>query len=145
MSTDYFVETLGDRNGKLRVGGYIILKGFPCKIGGLGNCLMRKPMYHVVGIDIFTGKKYEDFVRGNFKVPIITYEKCMLINIGDNITTVLNETGDTKEVEFVNNELKKEVEELFLDNKVINVIITSSMGICMITSYSVDKSTLDQS
>lgn len=49
--------------GAIKKGGYCILKGNPCKVTDYSTA---KPGKHgsakatIVGIDIFTGKKYED-------------------------------------------------------------------------------------
>jgi len=49
--------------GSLKKGGYVMLKGFPCRITEYSTA---KPGKHgsakatIVGLDIFTNKKYED-------------------------------------------------------------------------------------
>ena len=47
----------------LRKGGHVMLRGFPCKIVEMSTAQPGKHGHskvHLVGLDIFTGKKHED-------------------------------------------------------------------------------------
>lgn len=87
-------KTCPTQCSSLRKGGYVLLKGHPCKLvekcttapGKHGPAkVMNIPRYwtvmllaslqaHLVGLDLFTGKKYEDIcpVAHKLDVPIIT-------------------------------------------------------------------------
>ena len=62
--------------GSIKKGGYCLLKGFPCKVTDYSTA---KPGKHgsakatIVGVDIFTNKKYEDTAptSAGMLVPIV--------------------------------------------------------------------------
>lgn len=61
----------------LRKGGYVVMKGFPCKIMEMSTSKTGKHGHakiHMVGIDIFTGKKYEELSPSthNMDVPNVS-------------------------------------------------------------------------
>lgn len=70
----------------LRKNGYVILKSRPCKISHISAC---KPGKHghakinLTGIDIFSGRKYEDSCPSSHKmdVPIVVRKEYLLVNI----------------------------------------------------------------
>jgi translation initiation factor 5A len=80
-----------------------LLKGFPCKIVDMSTSKTGKHGHakvHLVGIDIFTGKKYEDLSPSthNMDVPIVTKKEYQLLNItDDDYTSLLDDKGNTKD------------------------------------------------
>lgn len=70
----------------LRKNGYVILKSRPCKISLISACKPGKHGHakiYLTGIDIFTGKKYEDSCPSshNMDVPIVVRKEYLLVNI----------------------------------------------------------------
>ena len=70
----------------LRKNGYVMIKGYPCKIVEMSTSKTGKHGHakvHLVGLDIFTQKKYEDICPSthNMNVPNVN-RKDYQVNIG---------------------------------------------------------------
>ena len=69
--------TIAITAGIIKKGDYCMLKGFPCRVTEFSTA---KPGKHgtakatIVGIDIFTNKKYEECVptSGTMRAPVVT-------------------------------------------------------------------------
>lgn len=88
--------------GSVKKGGYCMLKGFPCKVTEYSTA---KPGKHgsakatIVGLDIFTNKKYEDTAPtgATIGVPIVIKEEFEVADIGeDDYVSVIQQDGDLK-------------------------------------------------
>merc|ERR1712159_511174 len=72
----------------LRKNGYVMIKERPCKIVEMSTSKTGKHGHakvHMVGLDIFTGKKYEDICPSthNMNVPNVTRKDYQLVDIDD--------------------------------------------------------------
>jgi len=89
--------------GSIKKGSYVLLKGNPCKVIDVTTSKTGKHGHakaHFVGIDIFTGKKYEDMcpTSHNMNVPNITRVEYTLLDITeDGFLSVMDDDGNNRE------------------------------------------------
>mmetsp|Transcript_14985 Transcript_14985/g.47222 ORF Transcript_14985/g.47222 Transcript_14985/m.47222 type:complete len:169 (+) Transcript_14985:62-568(+) len=90
--------------GELRKGGYVMIKGHPCKVAEISTSKTGKHGHakaHIVALDIFTSKKYEDLcpTSHNLEVPFVkrTEYLCLSANKDTGEVSLLLEDGSTKD------------------------------------------------
>eukprot|EP00914_Ancora_sagittata_P020287 GHVO01040211.1.p1 GENE.GHVO01040211.1~~GHVO01040211.1.p1 ORF type:complete len:165 (+),score=33.54 GHVO01040211.1:2-496(+) len=87
----------------LRKGGYVCIKQKACKIVEMSTSKTGKHGHakvHLIGIEIFTGKKYEDVCPSthNMMVPNVIRKEYEVVDIdSDGFFTLMDETGDTRD------------------------------------------------
>ncbi|UYV82026.1 EIF5A [Cordylochernes scorpioides] len=120
----------------LRKNGFCMLKGRPCKIVDMSTSKTGKHGHakvHLVGLDIFTNKKYEDICPSthNVDVPNVTRADFQLLDISDDgFATLMNDKGDTRDdLRVPEGELGQKMRDEFEkeDNTVI-VTVLSAVG-----------------
>merc|ERR1739849_73980 len=72
--------------GEIRKGSHLMIKGHPCKCAEVSTSKTGKHGHakaHIVGIDIFTEKKYEDLcpTSHNVDVPFVKRTEYQRLNI----------------------------------------------------------------
>lgn len=96
-------DTIPIKAGSCKKGVHVMLKGNPCKIIEIATSKTGKHGHakvNITGIDIFTGKKYQESspTSHNLMQPIITKQDYQLIELDeDNFLTLMDENGTVRE------------------------------------------------
>jgi len=121
----------------LRKNGFVMLKARPCKIMEMTTSKTGKHGHakvHLVGIDIFNGKKYEDLCPSthNIDVPNVNRSDFQLLDISDDgFVSLMDDKGDTRDDLRVpgDEELAKKMrEELDKGEGTIIITVLSAIG-----------------
>merc|ERR1711903_317807 len=99
--------------GELRKGSHVMLKGKPCKVAEITTSKTGKHGHakaHIVGLDIFTSKKYEDLcpTSHNMEIPFVKRTEMQVLT-ADNSSgevSLLLENGETKDDLFLPDRVK---------------------------------------
>ncbi|XP_056155031.1 eukaryotic translation initiation factor 5A-1-like [Lampris incognitus] len=118
----------------LRKNGFVVLKGRPCKIVEMSTSKTGKHGHakvNLVGIDIFTNKKYEDMCPSthNMDVPAIKRLDYQLVNINDGFMALMSDNGEIREdLRVPDSDVGKEIEAKFEANDDFMVTVLRAMG-----------------
>jgi len=119
----------------LRKNGFVVLKGFPCKVVEMSTSKTGKHGHakvHLVGIDIFNGKKYEDICPSthNMDVPVVTRNEFPLMDISDDgfCTMLLPDGGTKDDLKLPEGELGEKIKEEFNGGKELVVTVLGALG-----------------
>ncbi|KAJ2543836.1 translation initiation factor eIF5A [Coemansia sp. RSA 1933] len=119
----------------LRKGGHVVLKGRPCKIIDMSTSKTGKHGHakvNMTGIDIFTGKKYEDMSPSthNMDVPVIGRVEYLLMYIDDDflVLQTLDGSETREDIKAPDNEVGEEINRLLDEGREMLVTILSAMG-----------------
>ena len=96
--------TYPQQAGEIRKGSHLMIKGKPCKCVEVSTSKTGKHGHakaHIVAIDIFTGKKYEDLcpTSHNLDVPFVKRTEYQLLTADGDTgeVSLLLENGETKD------------------------------------------------
>jgi translation initiation factor 5A len=96
-------HTYPSEAGQVKKGGFIMIKGHPCKVVSVSTSKTGKHGHakcNFVALDIFTNKKYEDIVPSthNCSVPFVSRAEYTLLDITDeDYVSLMDDNGDTRE------------------------------------------------
>jgi len=96
-------DTFPQQCSALRKNGFVVLKGKACKIVEMSTSKTGKHGHakvHMVGIDIFSGKKYEDICPSthNMYVPNVIRKELEVVDITDDgYFSLMNDDGDMRD------------------------------------------------
>ncbi|KAG8908222.1 Eukaryotic translation initiation factor 5A [Tulasnella sp. 403] len=121
------------RCSTLRKNGHVVIEGRPCKIVEISTSTDDdgNSTVHLVGIDIFTGKKLECTRpdTDNMDVPNVRRNEFQLVNIDDGFLNLMTSDGVPKDdVKVPEGDLGAGIQALFEDGKDLLVTIVSAMG-----------------
>lgn len=130
--------------GQIRKGGFIMIKGNPCKVSDVSTSKTGKHGHakcHFVAIDIFTGKKMEDLVPSSHTtaVPFVKKEELQCIDVDDDgFVTCITANGDTRSDLKLPSELQPEppgatelsqkIRDLLAQETDFYIIVQSAIG-----------------
>jgi len=120
----------------LRKNGYVMLKNRPCKVVEMSTSKTGKHGHakvHLVGIDIFTNKKYEDLCPSthNIDVPNVNRSDYQLIDISeDGYASLMDDKGDLRDdLKIPDSDLGTKIREDFAkDDNTVIVTVLSACG-----------------
>eukprot|EP00696_Hemimastix_kukwesjijk_P002764 gnl/Hemi2/13389_TR4599_c0_g1_i1.p2 gnl/Hemi2/13389_TR4599_c0_g1~~gnl/Hemi2/13389_TR4599_c0_g1_i1.p2 ORF type:complete len:191 (-),score=84.27 gnl/Hemi2/13389_TR4599_c0_g1_i1:200-697(-) len=121
--------------GQIKKNGYVCIKGRPCKVCEVSTSKTGKHGHakaHIVALDIFTQKKYEDIcpTSHNMEVPNVTRADYQLLDIEDGgFVSLMTANGDTKnDAKLPANEVGTNLKTAFDEGRFLIVTVMSAMG-----------------
>ncbi|XP_072313990.1 eukaryotic translation initiation factor 5A-2 [Eucyclogobius newberryi] len=127
-------ETFPMQCSALRKNGHVMLKGRPCKIVEMSTSKTGKHGHakvHLIGLDIFTGKKLEDICPSthNMDVPHVTRTDYQFLGIEDGYLTLMSENGDTREdLKLPDDDTGKEITRKLEGDEQFMVTVLKAVG-----------------
>jgi len=128
-------ETFPMQCSALRKNGFVMIKGRPCKIVEMSTSKTGKHGHakvHLVALDIFTQKKYEDICPSthNMDVPNVKRRDFQLLDVSDDgYLSLMDDGGNTRDdLKVPEGELGDEVKGSIADGKDIMCTVLSACG-----------------
>lgn len=133
-------HTIPMQAGAIKKNGHVMLKSKPCKVVDYSTSKTGKHGHakaHIVGLDIFTGKKYEDIcpTSHNMEVPVVKRVEFQLIDITeDGFVSLWADNGlkdDLKvptDLEGQTDDVGKQMKDMFNQGKQLLVTVLAACG-----------------
>lgn len=145
-------QTIPKQCSALRKGQFVCIKNHPCKIVEMSTSKTGKHGHakvHLVAIDIFTTKKYEDICPSthNMSVPTVTRTEYTLVDImkdedgGDDFVSLMDDVGETRDdLKLENDDCGRQLKEKFGGDESYLVTVLKAMGVERIISFKASTS-----
>lgn len=130
-------ETIPMEAGQIRKGGYICIKGRPCKVVSVSTSKTGKHGHakcNFTATDIFNGKKLEDIVPSTHgtTVPNVFRTEYTLLDISDeDYLSLMDEHGEQREdlkMPSYPDDLEKTIREGFASGEELVLTVVKAMG-----------------
>ncbi len=137
--------------GSIKKGSFMVFQGRPCKVVGYTTAKTGKHGHakaNITGIDIFTGKKYEDSVptSHNVEVPNIKRSQYTALDVdADGYLTLMDKQGATRQDLKLPDDtdedktLSERIKEALNDGREIMITVTEAMKIEKVTEMADKK------
>merc|ERR1712018_109074 len=119
----------------LRKNGFVMIKGRPCKIVEMGTSKTGKHGHakvHLVALDIFNQKKYEDICPSthNMDVPNVSRKDFQLLDVSDDgYLSLMDDGGNTRDdLKVPEGDIGEEIKSSMEDGKDILCTVLSACG-----------------
>merc|ERR1711998_801333 len=128
-----------------------MLKGHPCKVVDYSTSKTGKHGHakaHIIGIDIFTGKKHEDLcpTSHNMSVPNVTKTEYTVMDVSeDGALSLLTASGEPKDDLNLpsgtedSDKIAKQIQDMFAEGKGIRVVTMTAIGQEVVCAVTEDK------
>jgi translation initiation factor 5A len=131
----------------LRKNGFVLIKDRPCKIVEMSTSKTGKHGHakvNLVGIDIFTNRKYEDICPSthNMMVPTVVRKEYMLLDITDDgFTSIMDEDKNLTrdDIPMPKGELADEIKARFEAEETVKVTVLKAMGEEYIMGFKIEN------
>ncbi|KAL6078373.1 Eukaryotic translation initiation factor 5A-1 [Balamuthia mandrillaris] len=125
-----------DKMNNVKKGGFILINGHPCKVVEINKSKPGKHGHakaHIVGIDLFTGKKREMLSSGDVEVPRVDKDEFLLVDVKeDGAISLLTASGALRsDLDLPKGELGETIRERFEEEGAessIYLTVLRSMG-----------------
>eukprot|EP00696_Hemimastix_kukwesjijk_P003964 gnl/Hemi2/1487_TR526_c0_g1_i1.p2 gnl/Hemi2/1487_TR526_c0_g1~~gnl/Hemi2/1487_TR526_c0_g1_i1.p2 ORF type:complete len:175 (+),score=72.59 gnl/Hemi2/1487_TR526_c0_g1_i1:49-525(+) len=120
--------------GQVKKNGYVVLKGFPCKVCDYTTSKPGKHGHakaHIVAIDIFTGKKYEEVfpTSHTIEVPNVSREEYQLIDIADGYCSLISSKCIPRtDLKLPNSDVGARIQAAFDEGADLMLTVVGAMG-----------------
>jgi len=128
-------ETYPQQCSALRKNGFVMIKGRPCKIVEMSTSKTGKHGHakvHMVALDIFTQKKYEDICPSthNMDVPNVKRRDFQLLDVSDDgYLSLMDDGGNTRDdLKIPDGDLGDEIRSSVEDGRDIICTVLSACG-----------------